>query len=274
MKESFIPLLDLILSNFHDIKTLKSVLEKELRDKDIINLLVLLEIIESTIKRVNKRINLFNEYINLLEKLIRGGKTNTKKFLEIHNSIIEETKNIENKLIKQKKVNKAFFRKLLNMLNLLIDIYFRILEKLTVIKESFQQLKINYLIVNYRALKKLNNLKEKDDFVFLIKDLIFNSMENYKIINDFFIEIKEKNLVVILRKDSLYLKDYLILENILNLEKLNDFELYKKYWKNEITPSEEENEELEKYFLENQELGNFYKKLDSREFLIKYYYFT
>ena len=92
------------------------------------------------------------------------------------------------------------------------------------------------------------------------------------IINDFFLEVKDKNLVIILRKDSLYLKDYLIIEDVLDLENLKDFEKYNKYWKNEIFPLEEENKELEEFFLEEKELNNHYIKINSEEFLMRYYF--
>jgi len=86
------------------------------------------------------------------------------------------------------------------------------------------------------------------------------------------LEVKDKNIVIILRKDSLYVKDFLIIEDILNLENLKDFEKYNKYWKNELLPLEEENKELENFFLEGVEANNYYIKIDSEEFLVRYYF--
>lgn len=273
-KESFFSLLDLTLSNFYDLEVIKREINEKMQKKDFFELLVFLDLLNFLLERMIKRISYSNDSFIIIKKLGKKEKVDIENFLRSYNLLIKKAEELKSKIIKEKKVKKSYLKELTKNLEIISKVYIKILDKLFFLLSFSQNIKVKNLLIKRGLFDKFDNLKKEnlEDFIFLLKDIIFNNLRNFKVINDFFLEVKDKNIVIILRKDSLYVKDFLIIEDILNLENLKDFEKYNKYWKNELLPLEEENKELENFFLEGVEANNYYIKMDSEEFLVRYYF--
>jgi len=273
-KESFFSLLDLTLSNFYDLEVVKREINEKMQKKDFFELLVFLDLLNFLLERMIKRISYSNDSFIIIKKLGKKEKVDIENFLRSYNLLIKKAEELKSKIIKEKKVKKSYLKELTKNLEIISKVYIKILDKLFFLLSFSQNIKVKNLLIKRGLFDKFDNLKKEnlEDFIFLLKDIIFNNLRNFKVINDFFLEVKDKNIVIILRKDSLYVKDFLIIEDILNLENLKDFEKYNKYWKNELLPLEEENKELENFFLEGVEANNYYIKIDSEEFLVRYYF--
>jgi len=273
-KESFFSLLDLTLSNFYDLEVIKREINEKMQKKDFFELLVFLDLLNFLLERMIKRISYSNDSFIIIKKLGKKEKVDIENFLRSYNLLIKKAEELKSKIIKEKKVKKSYLKELTKNLEIISKVYIKILDKLFFLLSFSQNIKVKNLLIKRGLFDKFDNLKKEnlEDFIFLLKDIIFNNLRNFKVINDFFLEVKDKNIVIILRKDSLYVKDFLIIEDILNLENLKDFEKYNKYWKNELLPLEEENKELENFFLEGVEANNYYIKIDSEEFLVRYYF--
>ena len=273
-KEGFFSLLDLTLSNFYDLEVIKREINEKMQKKDFFELLVFLDLLNFLLERMIKRISYSNDSFIIIKKLGKKEKVDIENFLRSYNLLIKKAEELKSKIIKEKKVKKSYLKELTKNLEIISKVYIKILDKLFFLLSFSQNIKVKNLLIKRGLFDKFDNLKKEnlEDFIFLLKDIIFNNLRNFKVINDFFLEVKDKNIVIILRKDSLYVKDFLIIEDILNLENLKDFEKYNKYWKNELLPLEEENKELENFFLEGVEANNYYIKMDSEEFLVRYYF--
>jgi hypothetical protein len=269
-KEELFLFLDLNLTNFYDLKNIEVILEKKLKE-NYFEVFSFFDFLGNFLDLINRRLNYSKKLEKFFEKFL---KDEQKKFKDRHQNLTEKAEKIKERIAKSKKLKKTDLKEFKKILNYLINTYKKILEKLIFILKSSSQIQIKNLILSKNVVEKFKKTSEEEieEIIFLIKDLIYNQIKDYKVINDFFIEVRDKNIVLILRKDSLYLKDFLIIEDFLNLQKLKDYEKYNNYWKNKIVPLESQNKELEEFFLENKEFQNYYILEDSEEFLLKNYF--
>ncbi|MEO2154397.1 MAG: hypothetical protein ABGW69_01165 [Nanoarchaeota archaeon] len=239
-------LLDFYLTNYVDLKVLLNNFKENFFYYDFL---------KERFDLIKKRIELFEEKNNELNKII-----------EVVNDLIETIDELNKDNIKKKS------KKIKEKLGKLIILHKKEIALLVFLFKSKYKIKYKDLIFNKRVFHKINN-KDYKEVLPLIKNIIFDGLENsnYKKTNDYYLEIRDGKMLLIVRKDSLYI-DKLIIEDILDLENINDFQLYNYYKKNMILPKEEENEELEEMIIENKNKLMSYITFDSIDFLLENYF--
>jgi len=187
-KESFFSLLDLTLSNFYDLEVIKREINEKMQKKDFFELLVFLDLLNFLLERMIKRISYSNDSFIIIKKLGKKEKVDIENFLRSYNLLIKKAEELKSKIIKEKKVKKSYLKELTKNLEIISKVYIKILDKLFFLLSFSQNIKVKNLLIKRGLFDKFDNLKKEnlEDFIFLLKDIIFNNLRNFKVINDFF----------------------------------------------------------------------------------------
>ncbi len=214
--------------------------------------------LEAIVKNFNESVEFYEilkEKLTILRKRVEDFEELNLKNEDL-NKLLELTPNFNSFKNNAKEIKKLLKRIIANYKK---EIDF-LLDSLRIIRKS----KFRKIVFHKRALQKAKS----EDLIFLLRDLIFDDLKlATKKLNEYFLEKREKNLVVILRKDSLFI-DYLIIEDILDLNNLKDFKTYEFYKKGLIVPKEEENKELEELVIEGKAKLINYFPFDTSEYLL------
>ena len=169
------------------------------------------------------------------------------------NKLKKELSEITKKIEIEIKIHKYFLLKIKSLFDLLHNI------------------KFNIIVINKKCNGSLKYKQVFDDF----SKVIFDNLEDFKIINNFFIQIEKENSIFIIRKDSLYI-NLLILEDIILKKDEKYNEKLKSYWENLVSVSESESKELERIYLFEQnkiinyKIFDYYIVFEKEFFLLNY----
>ncbi len=277
---------DLAESNLNQLllllKRIKEEKEKTNRKNektDIISFLTFFNyVIENNIKKNEEFFLLFydkkyKKKIKYLNNLLKYKEISLKILLEKEKELkIKDEKVIF--ILKNSKKEKIllFLKKIETKIKERIKEYIILLEKIKFLFDSLHSIKFNKIVIHKRILEKLKNKKIME----IVIDILFENLENYKIINNLFIQIEKENYVFLVRKDSLYIP-MIVIEEILNKQNQKDREILDFYWQNWIIPYKEENKELEKIYwkekelMDNIEMFDFYIYIEKEFLILKYF---
>jgi len=275
-------LYDLLKYNLNQLELtinyLNSNLNKINTKQEIISLFLYLDYFVEQFQKRNKEVLLFLEekeykskflYLNELtkiENLELINFLNRENFLEIDKNKIFYffLKNEINKLKKE-------LSEITKKIEIEIKIHKYFLLKIKSLFDLLHNIKFNIIVINKKCNGSLKYKQVFDDF----SKVIFDNLEDFKIINNFFIQIEKENSIFIIRKDSLYI-NLLILEDIILKKDEKYNEKLKSYWENLVSVSESESKELERIYLFEQnkiinyKIFDYYIVFEKEFFLLNY----